>query len=199
MKVTKSFKQPCPSCGAGVPIRDPKLIGKKVDCPECKFRFVVEAPKDQPGDGDKVSKKKAGKESKGKDKSTKEAETGKNGEGKKKKKAAGDEGGVSMARNVVMGVVLVILVGVAGYVFYDRSQKQKEADTTAAKSSDDGDAPSPTPRLKGGGSGGPVPTPAAPQRARLPRRWSCREKAAPKPAMAASNSGYARRLCHFSS
>jgi Protein of unknown function (DUF1559) len=42
---TGSFKTPCPSCEAGVLVRDRSLIGKKIDCPKCKYRFVVEDPK----------------------------------------------------------------------------------------------------------------------------------------------------------
>jgi hypothetical protein len=38
------FKMACPSCDAQVPIRDPRLLGKKVECPKCKYRFVVEEP-----------------------------------------------------------------------------------------------------------------------------------------------------------
>src|SRR5690242_3496705 len=48
MAVTSSFKQQCPRCEALVPIRDPKLVGRKIDCPKCKYRFVVEAPADEP-------------------------------------------------------------------------------------------------------------------------------------------------------
>src|SRR5262245_5144172 len=44
MATSAGFKQECPSCGAAVPIKDPNLIGKKTDCPMCKFRFVVEEP-----------------------------------------------------------------------------------------------------------------------------------------------------------
>ena len=44
MASATSFKQQCPSCEAMVPIRDPKLIGRKIDCPKCKYRFVVEKP-----------------------------------------------------------------------------------------------------------------------------------------------------------
>jgi len=42
-----------------VPVRDPKLIGKKIDCPKCKYRFVVEDPN---ADDEKPApaKKKAG-------------------------------------------------------------------------------------------------------------------------------------------
>lgn len=46
MASTTTFKQSCPSCEAMVPIRDPGLIGKKVECPKCKYRFVVEEPED---------------------------------------------------------------------------------------------------------------------------------------------------------
>src|SRR5258706_10285495 len=38
------FKQQCPSCEAMVRIVDAGLVGKKVDCPKCKYRFVVEDP-----------------------------------------------------------------------------------------------------------------------------------------------------------
>src|SRR5436305_7690586 len=44
MAATAGFKQQCPSCEAMVPIRDPALIGRKIDCPKCKYRFVVESP-----------------------------------------------------------------------------------------------------------------------------------------------------------
>src|SRR5207253_649591 len=44
MATTASFKQQCPSCEAMVPIRDANLIGRKIDCPKCKYRFVVEDP-----------------------------------------------------------------------------------------------------------------------------------------------------------
>jgi serine/threonine protein kinase len=59
-----SFKQQCPSCETMVPIKDRKLIGKKVECPKCKYRFLVEAPVDDDDDDDgelpiRRSKKKA--------------------------------------------------------------------------------------------------------------------------------------------
>jgi len=44
MAVSASFKQPCPSCEALVPIKDIGMVGKKVDCPKCKYRFVVDFP-----------------------------------------------------------------------------------------------------------------------------------------------------------
>jgi hypothetical protein len=44
MATTMSFKQQCPSCEAMVPIKDKSLVGRKIDCPKCKYRFVVESP-----------------------------------------------------------------------------------------------------------------------------------------------------------
>src|SRR5262245_50135765 len=44
MAVQAAFKQPCPSCEMLVPIRSASLIGKKIDCPKCKYRFVIEEP-----------------------------------------------------------------------------------------------------------------------------------------------------------
>ena len=35
------FKQACPSCEAKVSVLEDE-IGKKKECPECKFRFKVE-------------------------------------------------------------------------------------------------------------------------------------------------------------
>ena len=44
MAANISFKQQCPSCEAMVPVRDASLVGRKIDCPKCKYRFVVEDP-----------------------------------------------------------------------------------------------------------------------------------------------------------
>src|SRR5713101_6789407 len=52
-----TFKQQCPSCEANVPIRDPALIGRKIDCPKCKYRFVVEEPKTEDKAGPTVNGK----------------------------------------------------------------------------------------------------------------------------------------------
>ena len=50
MSTSTSFKQECPICEALVPIRDPKLVGKKIKCPKCEGTFLVKAP---PEDKDK--------------------------------------------------------------------------------------------------------------------------------------------------
>ena len=39
----RSTMTDCPSCDAGVAVKA-ALVGKKIECPKCKFRFVVPAP-----------------------------------------------------------------------------------------------------------------------------------------------------------
>ena len=58
MAIKSSFKQQCPSCEAMVPIRDPGLIGRKIDCPKCKYRFVVEEPAEEVEEADDGPAKK---------------------------------------------------------------------------------------------------------------------------------------------
>jgi hypothetical protein len=58
MAAGTSFKQQCPSCEAMVPIRDSGLIGRKIDCPKCKYRFVVQEPVGE--DDDAPANKKKG-------------------------------------------------------------------------------------------------------------------------------------------
>ena len=74
MAVSSSFKQKCPSCEAMVTIKDPSLVGKKVECSKCKDRFIVESPIEQ----DKAAVKKARADEDGKT-------NGKNGNGAKAK------------------------------------------------------------------------------------------------------------------
>jgi hypothetical protein len=42
--MAKSFTVPCPSCEADVLVKNDSLIGKKIDCPKCKYRFKVPDP-----------------------------------------------------------------------------------------------------------------------------------------------------------
>jgi hypothetical protein len=52
-----------------VPIRDPGLVGKKIDCPKCKYRFLVEEPapeEDEDGAEQEQSKSTAVTDKKGK-------------------------------------------------------------------------------------------------------------------------------------
>jgi DNA-directed RNA polymerase subunit M/transcription elongation factor TFIIS len=61
MAVPTSFKQQCPSCEAMVPIRDPKLVGRKIDCPKCKYRFIVEEPAEEADEVEEEAPAKKGK------------------------------------------------------------------------------------------------------------------------------------------
>jgi len=54
-----SFKQQCPSCEALVPIRDDGLIGRKIDCPKCKYRFLVEEPPEEVDPDDEAAEPSA--------------------------------------------------------------------------------------------------------------------------------------------
>jgi hypothetical protein len=102
MAATTQFKQQCPSCEAMVPIKDPSLIGKKVDCPKCKYRFLVE----EPGAGEE------GPKAKGKGKVRREDEI--SGETHKKK------GGSNMLLIVGGGLGLVAVIGliVVGIILF---------------------------------------------------------------------------------
>ena len=44
MAIGTSFKQQCPSCEAMVPVKDAGLVGKKIECPKCKDKFIVKSP-----------------------------------------------------------------------------------------------------------------------------------------------------------
>ncbi len=46
MTAPKCYRQECPSCGEWIPIRDPSVIGRKIVCPTCQYRFVLPQPGD---------------------------------------------------------------------------------------------------------------------------------------------------------
>src|SRR5437764_6841886 len=95
-----SFKVPCPSCEAQVLIKNPNLVGTKVECPKCKYRFKVEAPAGEAPKDDKAAKDKD-KKADGDAKAKKPA-------GKGNKKVLG----------AVLGVLAVGLLAVGGYAMF---------------------------------------------------------------------------------
>src|SRR6266851_3731809 len=135
MATTASFKQQCPSCEAWVPIRDPNLIGRKIDCPKCKYRFVVEDPGTEADDEEETES--SGKKP-GRDIGAKRAADGKGtavkGKGgprrrdedddkgaRRKKKAGG--GSTKLILGVGLGVVAVgILAVVAVFIFMNNDK-----------------------------------------------------------------------------
>lgn len=137
-----SFKVPCPSCEAPVLIKDTKLVGTKVECPKCKYRFKVEEPaadaKDKKGDAKKDAKADA----------------------KKDKKAGGKN---KKLVPIIIGVVAVlVLVGVA-FAFMGGKKKTPTPTPTPRPMNPDGTpADGPGPDGPGPGPVGPSPVPAAP-------------------------------------
>ncbi|AWM39747.1 hypothetical protein GobsT_18910 [Gemmata obscuriglobus] len=94
-----SFKVQCPSCEAPVLIKNPNLVGTKVECPKCKYRFKVEEPAAEvaAAGADPTKDKDAAKE-----KDKKAEKKAKSGGGGKNKKLV----------PIVAGVVaLVVLIG----------------------------------------------------------------------------------------
>ena len=57
--IATAFKVQCPSCEASVSVKS-SLVGKKVDCPKCKYRFVVESPADLDDEDEVAVKGKKG-------------------------------------------------------------------------------------------------------------------------------------------
>ncbi len=93
----------CPSCDADVPIRSSAQVGKKADCPKCKYRFVVpEPPGDDLEDDAPVKPSKGAKAAKG-DKGT-----------KTKKPAAKKGGNTKLLVGAGVGVLAVVALAVAG-------------------------------------------------------------------------------------
>ena len=52
MAIGVSFKQECPSCEAQVTVRDAAMVGKKIECPKCKDKFIVKSPAKKKDDDD---------------------------------------------------------------------------------------------------------------------------------------------------
>ena len=181
MAATASFKQQCPSCEAWVPIRDPNLIGKKIDCPKCKYRFVVEDPGTDAADDEQAEteqEKRPRREEQGngkggavKGKTGPRRRDGDDEEGPTKSKRRKEGGGsTKLILGVVLGVVAVgILVAVAVYMLMPESKPASQlASNTSSR-------PAPA----------PPPAPAAEQPAAEPAAEEG-EKPAPTPAPAAA-------------
>lgn len=97
------FKIACPSCDAQVPIRDQRNIGKKMECPKCKFKFVVDEPGDEGDDEPKVKKARP------------------------KKKASNKNLMIGLS---VGGAAVVVLGVVAYFLFFNNSDKPKTSPPT---------------------------------------------------------------------
>jgi uncharacterized protein (TIGR03067 family) len=163
MATGTSFKQVCPSCEAMVPIRDPGLVGRKIDCPKCKYRFVVEEPADEEDSGDDTpAPKKKGDGKITTKPAAKGAVKGPSKGGPKKKKGDEDDdspkkkGGTSPV--LMMGGVLALaaVVGIGVTLYFMLSGDSKPAASTTPPSTQPapgGDSAPPPP----GGEAAPAP------------------------------------------
>src|SRR5262245_18330917 len=108
-----SFNIPCPSCESSVLIKSDALIGKKVECPKCKYRFTVEDPSEA---GDGKAKKK--------------------GDGKKSAKKAKGGSGVLIGR--LLGVLAVGLLAVGAYFLFFNDKGSSTTKSTGSPPSSSG-------------------------------------------------------------
>ncbi len=115
-----AFRVPCPSCDNQVLVKDAGLVGKKIECPKCKYRFKVEsAPPEATADAAKPAK---GKGVKGADAA--------DGSGKKTAKAAKKKGNPKVMIGVGLGVVAVLLLAVGGFLMFGGSDDKKPTPRT---------------------------------------------------------------------
>jgi hypothetical protein len=131
MATSASFKQQCPSCEAMVPIRDPGLIGKKIDCPKCKYRFVVEEPDVE--EDDELDDAPASKSGKSAGKGVKRR--GEADEGAEKKKSGGPSS--TLVLGLGLAGVAIILLAVGGFFLLggsDEKEKPKPSPSTTSTS-----------------------------------------------------------------
>jgi uncharacterized protein (TIGR03067 family) len=123
-----SYQVACPSCEANVPIRSSASIGKKIECPKCKYRFVVPEPAE---DGADAGKKK-----------------GKDAVKKPAKKPA-KSGGSKVLVGILLGVLAVAVLGVGGFFLFFGGDDSGTASNTNTRPS--------TPPPSGGAVTQPTP------------------------------------------
>ncbi|MSR81229.1 MAG: hypothetical protein EXS11_10960, partial [Gemmataceae bacterium] len=109
-----SFRQTCPSCEDPVLIKDLLLVGKKVDCPKCKYKFIVEPPEGEaPANAKKPPKGKAPKSKKGRNQDADDEDVDdeeSDGPSKSSKKKN------MVPIFVIAGVLLAVLLGGGGFL-----------------------------------------------------------------------------------
>lgn len=112
-----SFKVQCPSCESAVLIKNPNLVGTKVECPKCKYRFKVEAPAEEPA-------KDAAKPDK------KDAKADKKEKGAKEKKPKAAKGKNKKLVGIGLAVGAVALLGIGGYVMFGTDSGPPKGNTS---------------------------------------------------------------------
>ncbi|MBX9584403.1 MAG: zinc-ribbon domain-containing protein, partial [Gemmataceae bacterium] len=100
----------CPSCEATVLLKDEKLLGAKVECPKCKYRFKAEAA-EQPAAAPAPAPVETGDKKKDK-------------KGKDKAPAEGKKGKKKLLIGVGVGVAALVLLAVGGFVLFGGDDKK---------------------------------------------------------------------------
>ena len=126
------FKQQCPSCEAMVPIKDSSLVGKKVECPKCKYRFLVEEPGEADSSADdakdtktKVKTKPDAAKPKAGDAKSKGKPEADDGKPKKKKKEEKKGPPVMLIAGVGLGLVAVVGLVVGAILLFGGGDSDK--------------------------------------------------------------------------
>jgi hypothetical protein len=99
----------CPSCEATVLLKDEKLLGAKVECPKCKYRFKAEAAAGQPAPAPAPAAAAAAVAA---------------AEGLKKPKPDGKKGKKKLLIGVGVGLAAVVLLAVGGFVLFGGGDKK---------------------------------------------------------------------------
>jgi hypothetical protein len=151
-----------------VPIRDPGLIGRKIDCPKCKYRFVVESPEQPEAEeeaeakgakktkpnGTAVTTKpgaKAAAKARTKPGAKKDADDEAEGKPKKKQKSGGSK---VLVLGIGLAVVAVIALGVGAFLLFGGKKETKKPSTPGPIASAPGPSGSNTGAADGGEGGG---------------------------------------------
>jgi hypothetical protein len=152
MAAKTSFKQQCPSCENMVTIRDESLIGQKIDCPKCKYRFVVEEPAEEEEDFEEEDDGGKGKKSKAKGKKRARDDD----EDRPRKKEGGSK--KLVLGLAIGGAALVLLAVAAVLIIMNMGSTDKKPSTSGGATSG---------RVPGGAGNGAQNTPdddAAPKK-----------------------------------
>jgi uncharacterized protein (TIGR03067 family) len=105
--MAKSFSVTCPSCEADVLVKNEGMIGKKIDCTKCKYRFKVPDPNATAGDDTATAEVPA----------------------KKAKKKTNPK--VLIGAGV--GVAALLILGVVGFLMFSEDEKPKPKQPVATR------------------------------------------------------------------
>lgn len=162
---TERFTTNCPSCDAGVAVKA-ALVGKKIECPKCKFRFVVPAPA---GEGEPAAAKgKADKPAKGGDSAKAnpavKEKPAKKGKEKDKKEAKGGNGKVIVG--AIVGVIALVGLAFGAVLIFGKLNGNDQAKATTPQrqqpANNNGPGPNVPPVTPGGTDEDPMGKPKDP-------------------------------------